>query len=63
MRIDRVVLTYAGLTYTLPQVASKYDALEEHDMNQLTVRGFDDELDAIMRRLANQEGISPDRCR
>ena len=27
-------------------------------MNQLTVRGFDDELSAIMRRLAKQEGIS-----
>ncbi len=27
-------------------------------MNQLTVRGFDDELCAIMRRLAKQEGIS-----
>ena len=27
-------------------------------MNQLTVRGFDDELSAILRRLANQEGIS-----
>ena len=27
-------------------------------MNQLTVRGFDDELDAIMRSLARQEGIS-----
>ena len=27
-------------------------------MNQLTVRGFDDELNAIMRRLAKQEGIS-----
>ena len=27
-------------------------------MNELTVRGFDDELNAIMRRLANQEGIS-----
>ena len=27
-------------------------------MNQLTVRGFDDELNLIMRRLAKQEGIS-----
>ena len=27
-------------------------------MNQLTVRGFDDELSAIMHRLAKQEGIS-----
>ena len=27
-------------------------------MNQLTVRGFDDELSAIMRRLARREGIS-----
>ena len=27
-------------------------------MNQLTVRGFDDELSAIMRRLAHREGIS-----
>ena len=27
-------------------------------MNQLTVRGFDDELNASMRRLAKQEGIS-----
>jgi hypothetical protein len=27
-------------------------------MNQLTVRGFDDELSAVMRRLAKQEGIS-----
>ncbi len=27
-------------------------------MNQLTVRGFDDELSAIMRRLAKREGIS-----
>ena len=27
-------------------------------MNQLTVRGFDDELSAIMRRLAQREGIS-----
>ena len=27
-------------------------------MNQLTVRGFDDELDAIMRGLAKREGIS-----
>ena len=27
-------------------------------MNQLTVRGFDDELDAIMRSLARREGIS-----
>ena len=27
-------------------------------MNQLTVRGFDDELNAILRRLAKQEGIS-----
>ena len=27
-------------------------------MNQLTIRGFDDELNAIMCRLADQEGIS-----
>ncbi len=27
-------------------------------MNQLTVRGFDDELSAAMRRLAKREGIS-----
>ncbi len=27
-------------------------------MNQLTVRGFDDELSAIMRLLAKREGIS-----
>ena len=27
-------------------------------MNQLTVRGFDDELDLIVRHLAKQEGIS-----
>ena len=27
-------------------------------MNQLTVRGFDDELSASLRRLANREGIS-----
>ena len=27
-------------------------------MNQLTLRGFDDELSTIMRRLAKQEGIS-----
>ena len=27
-------------------------------MNQLTVRGFDDELSAIMRHLAKREGIS-----
>lgn len=27
-------------------------------MNQLTVRGFDDELSAVMRRLARREGIS-----
>lgn len=27
-------------------------------MNQLTVRGVDDELNVIMRRLADQEGIS-----
>lgn len=27
-------------------------------MNQMTVRGFDDELDAVIRGLANQEGIS-----
>ncbi len=27
-------------------------------MNQLTVRGFDDELNAIMHGLAKQEGIS-----
>ena len=27
-------------------------------MNQLTVRGFDDELSAILHRLAKQEGIS-----
>lgn len=27
-------------------------------MNQLTVRGFDDELGTIMRRLARREGIS-----
>ena len=39
-------------------IDSNYDAHESHDMNQLTVKGFDDELDAIMRRLARQEGIS-----
>ena len=27
-------------------------------MNQLTVRGFDDELSAVMRGLAKREGIS-----
>ena len=27
-------------------------------MNQLTVRGFDDELSACLRRLAKREGIS-----
>lgn len=27
-------------------------------MNQLTVRGFDDELSAILRHVAKQEGIS-----
>ena len=27
-------------------------------MNQLTVRGFDDELSAILRRLAKREGLS-----
>ncbi len=27
-------------------------------MNQLTVRGFDDDLSASLRRLANREGIS-----
>lgn len=27
-------------------------------MNQLTVRGFDDDLSAILHRLANREGIS-----
>ena len=31
-------------------------------MNQLTVRGFDDELSAAMRQLANREGISLNRA-
>ena len=30
----------------------------ERDMNQLTVRGFDDELSAVMHGLAKREGIS-----
>lgn len=29
-----------------------------HNMNQLTVRGFDDELSDHVRRLAKREGIS-----
>ena len=31
---------------------------EERDVNQLTVRGFDDELGAVMHGLARREGIS-----
>ncbi len=31
---------------------------KEYDVNQLTVRGFDDELSAIMHSLAKREGIS-----
>ena len=31
---------------------------KERDMNQLTVRGFDDELSAVMHGLAKREGIS-----
>ncbi len=31
-------------------------------MNQLTVRGFDDELSAAVRRLAKREGISLNRA-
>ena len=31
---------------------------KERDVNQLTVRGFDDELSAAMRGLARREGIS-----
>ena len=46
------------MTDKMPHIDSIYDAQEQLDMNQLTVRGFDDELDAIMRRLARQEGIS-----
>ena len=42
----------------MPHSTSDYDSQEKHDMNQLTVRGFDDELSAILHRLAEQEGIS-----
>lgn len=31
-------------------------------MNQITVRGFDDELSASLRRLAKREGISLNRA-
>ena len=31
-------------------------------MNQLTIRGFDDELTARIRQLANREGISLNRA-
>ena len=31
---------------------------KERDVNQLTVRGFDDELSAVMHGLAKREGIS-----
>ena len=31
---------------------------ESGDVNQLTIRGFDDELSAAVRRLARREGIS-----
>ena len=58
MRIDWPLLTHTRMTDKMPHIDSNYDAQEQHDMNQLTVRGFDDELDAIMRRLARQEGIS-----
>lgn len=51
-------LTRAGITDKLPYIASRHDSPEGCDMNQLTVRGFDDELDAIMRGLAKREGIS-----
>ena len=58
VRIDRFVLTHADATDILTHIASVNASKEEHDMNQLTVRGFDDELSAILRRLAKQEGIS-----
>ena len=32
--------------------------MEQFDMSQLTVRGFDDELSAAVRRLAKCDGIS-----
>ena len=42
--IDRPALTCGGVTDNMTHIASDSDSQERHDMNQLTVRGFDDEL-------------------
>ena len=37
---------------------SKNDSSEVIEVNQLTIRGFDEELAIRIRRLANREGLS-----
>ena len=42
----------------MSQNESEYEPLKETCMKQLTVRGFDEELSASLRSLAEREGIS-----
>ena len=42
----------------MTQYGSLYASLEVTALNQLTIRGFDDDLSATLRRLAKREGIS-----
>ena len=43
---------------TMSQNESEYEPLKETCMKQLTVRGFDEELSASLRSLAEREGTS-----
>ena len=43
-------------------IESYLDSNWESTMNQLTIRGFDDELAGRIRQLANAEGISLNRA-